>query len=155
MILTTWSQFRAAFMPGAPIGIDGVEEWDAAMVDQAGFVNSITFPQFVSFPYDIEVDPGPDAVPGTDEYHWYLSQRTDDVTKQYFEVQRNDAGFPGITNSGRIRLVRTALSTSLYPVVGTASTSAVIALFKNLDVYVYRVSDGLIQHRLLEDVLFT
>lgn len=151
MIFATWSQFRAGFMPGAPIGIDGVETWDSAMVDQAGFANSLTFPQFVSFPYDIEVDAGPDAVPGTDEYSWYLSQRTDVVANQYFEVQRNDTNSPVVTNSGRIRIVRTALAATLYP---TVTTIALIAMFKDLDLYVYRVSDGLIQHRLLEDVIF-
>ena len=154
MILATWSQFRAVFMPGAPIGIDGVEEWDPSMVDQPGFVNDLVFADPITFPWEIEVDPGPDAVPGVDEFDFFLSQRSDDPAKQYWEVQRNDAGFPGITNSGRIKLARTSLSTSLYPTVTAQSTAALITLFKDLDLYVYRRSDGLIQHRLLEDVLF-
>lgn len=157
MILATWSQFRAVFMPGAPIGIDGVEEWDATKVDQVGFSNDLVFPTLnghpiVTFPYEIEVDASADPTPGLDRYDWYLSQRTDDTTKQYWEVQRNHDNFPTVTNSGKIRLARTSLSTALYPTIGTA---ALLALFKDLDLYVFRRSDGLIQHRQLEDVLFT
>lgn len=151
-IITTWSQFRTVFMPGASIGPDGVPEWDSGNVDQVGFVGSITFPTYVTFPYDIEVDAGPDAVPGTAEYHWYLSQRTDDTTKQYFTIVQNDTSAPTVTNSGRIRITRTALATTLYP---TVTTAALIAMFRDVDLYVYRVSDGLIQHKLLEDVIFT
>lgn len=152
MIIPTWSQFRAAFaVPLAPIANDGLPEWPAANVDQPGFVNSITFEDPISFPWFIEVDPGPDAVSGVDQFDWWLSQRSDVVSHQYWQLQRND-DLPVVTNSGRIKLVPTALAISLYP--DGFDIAAQLVLFKNLDLYALRKADGLIQHRLLEDVVF-
>jgi hypothetical protein len=152
MILTTYQQFRLFVATTSDLYPDGLPEFPSADVDTAGFRDTLVFPALVSSPYLIEVYGATSDLPsGTDQYDWYLSQRTDDPARQYFLVQRNDDG-EGVTNSGRIQLVTTTLATTLYPTL--TDTATLIALFTDLDLYVRRRSDGLIQHRELMDVIF-
>lgn len=85
-----------------------------------------------------------DGAPGTDEYDWYLSQRTDVVAKQYLTfAQKAPAG--GNTYSGTVTIVHNALATSELGTLTTPSIEQTTELFKHCDLYCKRLSDGAIQ----------
>jgi hypothetical protein len=86
-----------------------------------------------------------DASPGVDEYDWYLSQRTDDPSRQYLSLtQRPDEA--GQSYSGTVYLEHTALATSVYGVSsGDITVDAFIRMLANVHLYCRRKSDGAIQ----------
>jgi hypothetical protein len=86
-----------------------------------------------------------DGTPGSDEYDWYLSQRTDEGASQYFALaQKPDEA--GDTFSGTVILSHTALATSVFGVAAnTITVEAFFRLLTNVHLYCRRQSDGAIQ----------
>jgi len=136
---------------------DGVEEWPGGLAGELGHTELVRAAGFdtgllagFSGTYgDTMVVSAntlaADAVKGTDEYDWYLSQRSDDVAKQYlYTVQMPTTA----TNSysGTIYIAYTALAqTELDFTTPPLSTSVVQALYRHVHVYCRRRSDGAIQ----------
>ena len=85
-----------------------------------------------------------DAVPGADEFDWYLSQRTDAAAFQLLTISVYNPG-GGNTASGTVTLFRTALSiTEIGPVTAQTPQRAE-DLFRHTYLYVRRRSDRSIQ----------
>lgn len=111
----------------------------------------------VGFPTPIDLSSGnysmeitcnsfdPDAGFGVDEYNWYLSRRTEDTTKQFISIAQKAPDSD--TYSGTVIITPTALAISfLASVDGPKNTPPVIRrCFKNMHLYVRRLSDGAIQ----------
>jgi hypothetical protein len=85
-----------------------------------------------------------DAVFGVADYHWYLSQRTDDPASQYLTcVQKADAG--GSSYSGSVEIHRTGLAVTELGIAIIPTMAQNRELFNYVDLYCKRVSDGSIQ----------
>ena len=85
-----------------------------------------------------------DAVKGTDEYHWYLSQRTDDPAKQYLSIaQKADTAAQSF--SGSVSIVHTAFAVSDLDLTAATIYLARRELFGHCDLYCQRIADGAIQ----------
>lgn len=146
-IYTTYAQFRTGFAVSATIGLDGFPLWPGNLVEDIG---TIVPPSTITvFPFEIDFDDSMDPTPGVDRYDWYVSQRTDDPTRQYLTVSRND-DLPD-TQSGRISVGLTALGSSRFSV--PLSVSDILELFTDVDVYVKTKADNAIHHVLLLDYL--
>lgn len=136
---------------------DGYEEFPGLMAAEAGRTNLVraggftggisgfpaTFVQGVSFRLTVNAE-ATDAVSGTHEYDWYLSQRTDDAAKQYLSIGAYSLP-DGQTRSGTVVISDTTVARSELSLVGTMSADQVQQLFRFCDVYVRRRSDGAIQ----------
>lgn len=131
---------------------DGLETWPLALV-RSGGIGAITgTPTPYAFaPFFPTINAiATDAVPGVDEYDWYLSQRTDDPTKQLLTIIPYPAtlGLPGQTYSGTIYLAHSPLAAlSEVILTGLADTTPekIPVLFKYAHLYCRRRSDGAIQ----------
>lgn len=90
-----------------------------------------------------------DAVYGTDEYDWYLSQRTDEPAKQYLEIVQAYDDVGPTSFSGTCRVTPTALAEAKFDFVVGAGTpidpDVTRMLFRSCDLYVRRVTDQAIQ----------
>lgn len=99
MILPNYTSFRGFFaISGADLGPDGFEEWPLAKLRASSFddLNVPTSTEDFSDTYTFTVNAiAPDAVPGVDEYDWYLSQRTDDLDSQYVLISAYTPGHSG------------------------------------------------------------
>lgn len=88
-----------------------------------------------------------DSVFGTDEYDWYLSDRTDDPGKRFLDiVQRPSSG--GNSYSGSVDISLSALCLSelgINPATTPLTQSELAICFKFAHLYCRRVSDGAIQ----------
>lgn len=150
-ILTTYTQFRYHFSATpATLANDGASVWTGANLTLTGMSVPTSA---ASFPFTITINSqANDASPGVDEYDWYVSQRTDDTTAQYFSVA-NPSVLPS-TRSGTILVSLTAMATDLEYAT-PLDTRQILELFTDVDIYVKRRSDGLIQHKLLLDALLS
>lgn len=83
-----------------------------------------------------------DASAGVDEYHWYLSKRTDEPTKMLWTAIQYVDGSSN-TFSGSVFLTPTALYADLYSL--TVNNEDLSAALRNVHLYCVRVSDGAIQ----------
>lgn len=139
------------------IGPDGYPEWPGPtgrgtnLVRANGFSDdnwsvSLSGP-YAGSAFTVSINGGAaDASTGVDEYDWYLSQRTDDPTKQYLAMtQTPDAG--GNSYSGSVDIVHTDLAEDEMPTLVSKNVSVAehTRLFKNCYLYVRRRSDGAIQ----------
>lgn len=156
MIIRTHSAFRANFAITTDLDTSGYEEWPVEKVRSGGFDGSTIGTRLqvpadfssLSFPIDITCNNfALDLSPPTDEYDWYVSQRTDDPDGQALSVEDF-----ALQSSGRLVLNLTALGADTYP---TIDTDAIINIFRNVYVYVRRRSDGAIQWASLIDSLFS
>ncbi len=84
---------------------DGRRSWPVADVRKSGFDSGITGATeniSVATAFDLTADAGPDSVLGTDEYNWYVSQRTDVPADQEFTITQkpNDGSgsYSGVIN---------------------------------------------------------
>lgn len=136
---------------------DGVEEFPGPLghtnlMRAAGFDAGFTgiphpAPGGVGASFDVSCNAGAvDAVPGVDEYHWYLSQRTDDPARQYLSVSRLPCPtYTPDTRSGSVRIRFTTLANTDFGVVTSTTPETLCELFKHTHLYCLRVSDGAIQ----------
>lgn len=83
-----------------------------------------------------------DSVAGTDEYHWYLSQRTDDPAKQLWLITPYVDGTAN-TYSGSVILGPSALNLASYDL--SIDSEDLSAVLRNVHIYCLRVLDGAIQ----------
>lgn len=154
-IVTTYSAFRNTFATVVGLANDGLQIWPYAKLDVVGFTDTWTIPDVLPSGFEsgtawtITINGSAnDAVAGVAEYYWYLSQRTDDVPNQYFTISHPDV-LPN-TRSGTVNIVLSALGQTLYP---TMDSATILSLFTNVDLYVQRISDDAIQHKLLLEPL--
>lgn len=137
---------------------DGLEEFPGLVAAENGRTNLVRSGGFtgglvgIPTPYigaafEVTVNAtGEDAVFGVDDYDWYMSQRTDDAAVQYLTiVQRADAG--GESFSGTVAIAHTANATSVLGLSTPPTPQQVTWLFKHVDLYAKRLSDGAIQWR--------
>lgn len=129
--------------------VDGLETWPVAIVRSGGFSGGITGTPtpYALTQFELTCNAGAaDAVPWTDEYDWYFSQRTDDPAKQLLVATRKPFS-GGDTYSGTIQVVHTALALTELGFTGVSdfTPQLVVHLFKNVHAYVRRKSDGAIQ----------
>lgn len=134
---------------------DGYEEWpgprsaeagrSSNLVRANGFDDGITgYPVWFSEAalIDLTVNAlAADAVSGVDEYDWYLSQRTDDPSKQFLQINQ----VPGF--SGSVQVAGTSLATSeleLTPGL-PLNPDKMAEMWRHSYVYCRRRSDGAIQ----------
>lgn len=152
MILPRYEAFRPAFaVPAAPTDIDGLPVWPVANLRINGFTNTFTYPVTWALPPDPQPsDPATmtvtcnaqrtDVTDGT-TYFWYLSQRTDDATKQALSVTQPDG-----TKSGTIVISTTTQAPKLVPGFDYTSIDGIAQLFRHTYLYVQRQSDQAIQY---------
>lgn len=148
MIIVDYSTFRHHFATAAAVDVAGYEVWPVAKVRSGGFSGlQATLPTTLvsdpntAFPFTITCNAeASDAVKWTDEYDWYLSQRTDDPNKQMLTLYRID-NMPATTESGRCGLTLTAVGLNAYPTLGAEKLHE---LFADVTVYVKRRSDNAI-----------
>ena len=142
---------------------DGYEEFPGPfghtnLVRSGGFSGGFTgIPQpWTGFVFSVTCNATTaDAVPGTDEYHWYLSQRTDNPAKQYVSVVPYANPFvPGNTYSGTIKIDDTALAASELGISLPVTPTQISEVFKHCDLYCIRVADGAIQWANLLEEMF-
>lgn len=177
MICHDYEQFRDVFATSTTRDATGRKVWPASeLVSSAGSatvyvtggngnlvhgaVGSVqeSVGNGATFPWMFTVNgEAADSVFGTDEYDWFLSQRTDDVTKQYLSLTRDDAEYEDdttpTTQSGRVQLSLTSLGSSTF---GTTLTPAQLArLFDHVYVYAQRRSDDAIWCFDCRRILFT
>ena len=160
--ITTQGAASPRSLEAAFIDPDGLERWPVANVNSTWvntfefFADSGPFVPLVGFgDYIVTVNAvAADAVQGTDEYAWFLSQRTEDTAQQSLTIEDTpDAA--GQSFSGTIRLRHTQLALDEYGLTeGVALTpTQTAAMFKNVHVYIQRLSDDAIQfvdlHRFL------
>lgn len=153
MIYPQYTHFRLGFaLGGAAIANDGMPEWPATYVRLAASGFGDTGSTFLGTPTPYSGTAmliscnasATDAVPGVDEYDWYLSQRTDVPASQYLETFPRT--FLGNTYSGSIRIVHTSLAESAFGFTPTTvNPSHIPLLFRNCHLYVQRRSDNAIQ----------
>lgn len=127
--------------------VDGFETWPVAQLRAGGFDDGITgLPAVPNLSATIMLTcnaQGYDAVNGVDEYDWYVSQRSDETSGQFWAVSAapGDAG----SRSGTIKLDATAVATTEYPAMTLVTPAALSSCFRNVHVYCRRRSDGAIQ----------
>lgn len=142
-IYTTYSQFRAGFAVSATIGLDGFKVWPSANMLTGG---DLTAPSTISaFPFSVHVATMPDPTAGVDRYDWYVSQRTDITTRQYFTVSRDDA-LP-LTYSGKILVGLTTLGATRFST--PLSAAEILEAFTDVDIYVQHKAGLDIEHILI------
>ncbi len=147
MILPSYTTFRAWFATGSTLAPDGLEVWPVAKVRSGGFTGGFSGIAKPITAFPITVSCNAQAADGGAAFHWYLSQRTDDPTRQYLSITQLSA-----TQSGSVVLALTALAVSALGLAGaTADVTEgdLIRILKHCDLYVQRVSDDAIQHVLL------
>lgn len=94
-----------------------------------------------------------DAALGVPDFHWYLSQRTDDSTKQLLTITEKAATITQ-SFSGSVNIVHSATGTTELGALTNPTMDQIVALFKHCHLYVRRNSDGAIQWvDLLKDML--
>ncbi len=137
----------------ATYDVDGVEAWPTNLIriGNTGTVfNAITGTQkpVKVIPFTLTANGGAfDAAAGVDEYDWYVSQRTDDMSTQYLNVTRAVES-PSNTRSGSILINLNSNAVTKFGLVDafTISTDAQrVGIFRDVWVYVRRRSDGAIQ----------
>jgi hypothetical protein len=147
MILYTYTTFRAVFAPAAARDMAGWETWPVTSVlGPAGEPGmTLLLPTDLS-PVQLTLtvnDSADDYVPGVDQFDWYVSQRTDDTTRQPFQVLSWNQAYPGNPNtkSGTIvlHLQATEYIDTSGPVIDEENFAAV---YRDVTAYVRNRSDG-------------
>jgi hypothetical protein len=138
MIVANFTTFRYVFSVTKVADVHGYEVWPTAKLRSGGFA-SLTLPTSLTFtlPFTLTCNGGAaDSVPTSDEYDWYLSQRTDDPAAQLLSLTK-PTGY-----SGSAVLDRTALGLSKFPDLSDTSRRG---LLLRTAIYVQRRSDQAIQ----------
>jgi len=151
MICASYSDFRHRFADTTDRAADGLEVWPAEQVFASGFVSIVGIYASDSnqlFPHTLSVNAlTSDSVKGTDEYEWYLSQRTDDSEGQFLSLTKYDPNPTAQSFSGSAVFDLTALGTDEFEPDDDGNVSGVDnikRLYRNVHLYVKRKSDGAI-----------
>lgn len=153
MICPNYSVFRSQFATTTTRAADGYEVWNAGLIRTHSFDDGIagiySSEANQQFPISLTVNGyAADAVASTDEYDWYVSQRTDVAASQYLAVTAYP-NLAGSTYSGSIRLSLTAFAIAELDLDdGTELDGAdlVKRVLSRVYVYVQRRSDDSIQY---------
>ena len=140
-VLASYTELRACFATTLDRAGDGFEEWPSEELEAGGFTGGFTgvAAPIAAFPIDVSVD---GSANGSEAYHAYLSQRTDDAASQSFTIVRT---------SGKSGTWTIALTSFGATSVGLGSTTAPVSvdqltkLLKHVYLYVQRISDDAIQ----------
>lgn len=150
--ITTIEQTVAAEGPVAvsldaiSVDNDGYPSWPIANMRAGGFSAGFTGlgNNYTGETLSITANSGAaDSVKGTDEYDWYLSQRTEVASKQVLSI----SPVPHTATqsfSGTVRVLNTALAQTLYGST-LGDPESVAKLFKACHLYCQRRSDNAIQ----------
>ena len=143
MILSTYSAFRAIFAPSvSSLDAAGYPRWDASLLRKNNFASLTGVPApIVSFPILVTCNGG--AVDGGGAYDWYLSQRTDDPSRQYLDIGQLSAGQSGSVAIDLRPLAVTALG--LANINSPVDEDQLVRLLKYVTLYCQRHSDQSIQ----------
>ncbi len=148
----------SVLLTGRWLDADGYEAWPGSQTDRhddklanlmrsGGFDGGFTgVPAlYTGAAFNVSVNAlAADSTPGTDEYDWYLSQRTDVTSRQLLDI---DEYYVGDTNtySGSVTIVHNALATTELGSLTAPSVDQVLQLFNRCHLYCRRRSDGAIQ----------
>jgi len=139
-VLPNYVTFRHYFGDGTT-ALDGYETFDVGKVRAAGFDGGFTgiSKPILAFPITFTVD---GSAVGAEEYDVWLSQRTDDGTRQMFSLVAT-AGYSGswtlsLTSQG-------AADLGLAATTDSVSTGNLAIGLRNVHFYCRRISDGAIQ----------
>jgi hypothetical protein len=130
---------RTWFAITGTLAADGMERWPVDLVRANGFDDGFTgiARPIQAFPITVSCNGGVvDASDANSVYHWYLSQRTDDTTKQWISMAH-----ASILNSGSVTLSLTALAVSelgLGAATDSLTEDQLTRITKNLHLYVQR-----------------
>lgn len=143
MVIDHYKDFRYRFSDTGLPAFDGAEEFPTALIRVNGFDGGFTGigRPIQSFPIVVSINGT--ANDGGNAYDWFLSQRTDDLEKQYLLIAQYMA-----LKSGSIYLFLSPLCvTRLGLVSSTAPVNEdnLIDILNNTILYVRRRSDGAIQ----------
>lgn len=126
---------------------DGQPQWPVDLLDSGGFtggLSGIPVP-YGAVAFEVTVNAtAADVIKNADEYHWYLSQRSDVVAEQYLSISQK-ASTALNSYSGTVSIVHSSLAASVYNITSIIDPSVQRKLFKYMHLYVKRVSDGAIQ----------
>lgn len=143
MICIDYTTFRYTFATSATVANDGHRAWPVANLGLNSFAQPTGLPTVITtmdLPIILTANAGAaDAVFLVDEYHWFLSQRTDVAAIQYLAITRSDT--PPSSHSGSVRIGRTGGGGTVL-----GDYDAIRSIFRDVHLYVKRVSDGAIQH---------
>ncbi len=142
MVFLTFAGFRAAFSTGGT-DKDGYPTWPADKVLSGGFDAGLTgIPRPISTVL-LTISCNGQASDGGAAFDWYLSQRTDDPVRQYLGITQNN-----ILKSGTVSIVATLVGRAAVGMAmsnSPVSEDQLVRLFKDVTLYVRRVSDSAIQ----------
>lgn len=126
---------------------DGWPEFPGPFTNGTNLVGASSIPALVFEPrafgqYGYTIDGGgPDSVPGTDEYDWYLSQPTADAASQWLTIAQR-AGSSSVVD---IDISALGLSELGIGLPNPLTTAQIIAVLRNCHLCVKRRSDSAIQ----------
>jgi hypothetical protein len=143
LILATYSQFVGCFGHGNPPDNSGHPKWPVSGViyeGEPGF--HLAMPTQPTLVANIYANSGVfDAVNGVDEFDWYLSQRTDDLSLQMIAISRLNEDVA--TRSGGVAVGPSARAFSTYgPSVVWPTPEQALKIFRDVWIYVRRRSNG-------------
>lgn len=147
MILQSYTTFRHWFATASTLAADGLEEWPIAKLRSGGFTGGFTGIAKPIAAFPVTVSCNGLAADGGAAFDWYLTQRTDDPTKQHLTVTQLSS-----TQSGSVVLALTALAVSelgLGSATSPVNEDELRRVLAHCDLYVQRRSDDAIQHVLL------
>lgn len=137
MVIANFSTMRLVFATTSTRGVDGYEIWPVENLLINGFDDGFTgLPvPLTDLPITLSVDGSAD---GAEAYHAYLSQRTDDTSKQYLSLSLASG------KSGTWDISATSLLTDAYG-AGPYTSDQIRDIFRYCTLYVQRISDQSIQ----------
>ena len=139
MIIPSYAFMRTWFAIDPALTADGMERWPVELMRANGFDDGFTGigKPIQAFPVTVSCNGGVvDASDANAPYHWYLSQRTDDTTKQWVSIAHASS-----LNSGSVTLTLTALAVSdlgLGSATDSLTEDQLARITKNLHLYVQR-----------------
>ena len=122
---------------------DGAEQWPRDLVRANGFEDTIVVPEpTVSMPLSLTCNGGLTDAADADSYDWYVSQRSEEPLRRYFNVTQLD-----VTKSGSIRLALGSVAQSELGIIVASTLTAATRprVFAKVYVFCRRASDGAIQ----------
>lgn len=128
-----------------PRDVDDLPNWPLVDVRGLGFDGGITGMPAPYTGLNVTLtanSTAADSVAGTDEYHWYLSQRTDEPARKLWNITPYVDGTSN-TYSGSVIIGPTALNVANYDL--SVDSDDLAAVLRHVHLYVMRITDGAIQ----------
>lgn len=156
-VVNRYTDFRSMFAeggvdPDATMALDGMQPWPVHLVRANAIPEVVLSDDTPDLnPLSLRLTINAEAVDGGSAFDWYVSQRSDDPTKQWWLVSQYSALRSGtiVMDLSPVGLAELGLEDTLDPVTADQSAAAV----KFVDVYCLRRSDGAIQRRDLSTFL--